>query len=49
MHSINPDLPWFKYLTETGRCTAGGFDPLEFWVTEGYKGTGAHAWINPIE
>jgi len=42
-------FPWSKYLTgKQGVAPAGGFDPLEFWVTEAHKrGLELHAWINP--
>lgn len=42
-------FPWSKYLTgKQGTAPAGGFDPLEFWVTEAHKrGLELHAWINP--
>lgn len=42
-------FPWSKYLTgKQGLAPDGGFDPLEFWVTEAHKrGIELHAWINP--
>lgn len=42
-------FPWSKYLTGSqGLAPSGGFDPLEFWVTEAHKrGMDLHAWINP--
>lgn len=41
--------PWSKYLTGTqGLAPSGGFDPLEFWVSEAHKrGIELHAWLNP--
>ena len=41
--------PWSKYLTGSqGLAPDGGFDPLEFWVSEAHKrGIQLHAWINP--
>ncbi|MGI6084240.1 MAG: family 10 glycosylhydrolase [Acetivibrionales bacterium] len=41
--------PWSKYLTGTqGLAPSGGFDPLEFWISEAHKrGLELHAWINP--
>jgi uncharacterized lipoprotein YddW (UPF0748 family)/N-acetylmuramoyl-L-alanine amidase len=41
--------PWSKYLTgKQGQAPSGGFDPLEFWVSEAHKrGIQLHAWINP--
>lgn len=42
-------FPWSKYLTGSqGLAPDGGFDPLEFWVSEAHKrGIALHAWINP--
>ncbi len=42
-------FPWSKFLTGTqGKAPDGGFDPLDFWVTEAHKrGIELHAWINP--
>lgn len=41
--------PWSEYLTGSqGLAPDGGFDPLEFWVSEAHKrGIQLHAWINP--
>lgn len=41
--------PWSKYLTGTqGVAPNGGFDPLEFWISEAHKrGLELHAWLNP--
>ncbi len=43
-------FPWSAYLTgEQGRAPAGGFDPLEYWVSEAHsRGLELHAWINPF-
>lgn len=42
-------FPWSKYLTGTqGLAPEGGFDPLQFWITEAHnRGIELHAWINP--
>ncbi len=42
-------FPWSKFLTGTqGKAPDGGFDPLDFWITEAHKrGIQLHAWINP--
>lgn len=42
-------FPWSHWLTGAqGTAPAGGFDPLEFWVTEAHKrGLELHAWLNP--
>jgi uncharacterized lipoprotein YddW (UPF0748 family)/N-acetylmuramoyl-L-alanine amidase len=41
--------PWSKYLTgKQGVAPSGGFDPLDFWISEAHKrGLELHAWINP--
>ena len=41
--------PWSQYLSGSqGIAPAGGFDPLEYWVTEAHaRGLELHAWINP--
>ncbi len=42
-------FPWSRYLTGVqGLEPEGGFDPLDFWVTESHaRGIELHAWINP--
>lgn len=42
-------FPWSKFLTGSqGKAPDGGFDPLNFWITEAHKrGIELHAWINP--
>ena len=41
--------PWSKWLTgKQGKAPEGGYDPLEFAVTEAHKrGMELHAWFNP--
>jgi uncharacterized lipoprotein YddW (UPF0748 family) len=43
----SPSEPWSRYLTGVqGRSP--GFDPLEFFITEGHRrGIAIHAWCNP--
>ncbi|MCL1896965.1 MAG: family 10 glycosylhydrolase, partial [Clostridiales bacterium] len=43
-------FPWSAYLTgEQGKAPAGGFDPLEYWISEAHaRGLELHAWINPF-
>ncbi len=42
-------FPYSAYLTgNQGQAPEGGFDPLEFWITEAHsRGLELHAWINP--
>ncbi len=43
-------FPWSYYLTgNQGTAPAGGFDPLEFWVSQAHsRGLKLHAWVNPF-
>ena len=42
-------FPWSSYISGTqGVAPAGGFDPLEYWVSAAHaRGLELHAWINP--